>query len=698
MFSVHTTTHEVERFSRLNGLSETGVRTIAFDSIQKKLVIAYQNSNIDILGSNSIVNVPGLKRKNIPGDKTIYRILPSKDYCYLATGIGIVVLDLARNEIRDTWVIGSGGRSVPVWMVARDSRFFYAATAEGLKKAGAAANPADYRSWQNVPGFEETREVITLQDRLYALRHDSVFLQTDAGWQLFYARGNAIRFIMATEGHVAIGEAGPAVSFVQPSGNVSATLRNHPSLRQPAAALKKGTDYWISDSLRGLSRWTGNDVTGYALNSPLDAATGAMQFYGNTLRVAAGSVDASWNGGNNYNGVFIFSDNRWTNYSAASHPVLDSMPDFVTVAADPRDGSTWAGSFGGGLLHIRENGFRVYKQSSPIRPGRGGYRVSGLAFDSANHLWIANYGAMENLHVLQNNGSWQSFVIPFALVENAVSQIVIDDANQKWIVSPKGNGLICFNHGSSIQNAADDRWLRYQAGVAGGNLPSSNVLSIAKDRDGAIWVGTDDGIAVIPCPWEVHASGCAAVLPVVKDGNFSNYLFKGEAVNSIAVDGANRKWIGTANGAWLISPSGDKVLAHFTEENSPLLGNDVNKIAINGNDGEVFFATAKGILSFRGTATEPAINQEQMLVFPNPVPPGYTGSIAVKGLAANTFIKITEPNGRLVFQARALGGQVVWNGRDYNGRKIASGVYLVLATNENKTERKVGRIVFISGK
>jgi hypothetical protein len=209
-------------------------------------------------------------------------------------------------------------------------------------------------------------------------------------------------------------------------------------------------------------------------------------------------------------------------------------------------------------------------------------------------------------------------------------------------------------------------------------------------------VGTDNGIGVIQCPQNVFNGGCEAILPIVPQGNFAGYLFSGESVQSIAVDGADRKWVATHNGVWLISSDGEKIIEQFTQDNSPLLANDVKKIAIDGKSGEVFFATAKGICSFRSTATEGGESNSNVTVFPNPVPPGYGGTIAIRGLAANSIVKITELNGRLVYQTRALGGQAVWDGKDYKGRKISTGVYLVLVSTDDKAEKTATKIVFIS--
>jgi ligand-binding sensor domain-containing protein len=373
--------------------------------------------------------------------------------------------------------------------------------------------------------------------------------------------------------------------------------------------------------------------------------------------------------------------------------------DFITVAIDPRDESVWGGSFGGGLLHILpDNQLQIFKQNSPLTEAvgdPGNYRVAGLAFDQENNLWISNFGSNRQLHVLKNDGKWMSFTAPFFVNQNAAAQIVIDDANFKWIQSPLGNGLIVFDHNNTIDNAADDKWRMLRQGAGLGNLPSNYVMSLAKDKSGFIWVGTDNGVAVFQCPQSVFQNGCEAVWPIIKEDAFANYLFKGQEVRSIAVDGADRKWMATASGAWLISADGDKVIAHFTETNSPLLSNDIKSITINGQTGEVFFGTAKGICSFRSTATEAEETKNNVLVFPNPVPPSYQGTIGIRGLPGNSVVKITETNGRLVYQTRAQGGQATWNGKTYTGEQAASGVYLVIALDDLKQEKVVTKIVII---
>lgn len=708
LFSVDRTTKEVERRSKISGLSEVGISTIKFDNAANKLFIAYTNSNIDVLTTSGIRNIPDLKRENLPGDKSIYHFYPSGDRCYVSTGIGVVVLNAERYEVKETWLIGRTGGYVKTYMVASDNTYFYAATDEGLKRVSVTAtNAADFRAWQTISvtgGTPPAKGVVNLGGRIVVQQNDSLFAQSGGTWSLFFANGAPIASINASEGKLMVcqlaGSSPAQVVALNGDGTTAKVLRQAGVIALPRKAIALGNDYWVADQYTALSHWYGDTHETYRPNSPEDIATGDLTVYDKVFYAAAGSINESWNYLYNRNGVYEFKEGAWTNYNGFHYPQLADMLDFITLAVDPRDETLWAGSFGGGLLHIKgPNAFEVFKENSPIGPTIGdptSYRVSGLAFDRDNNLWVSNFGAAVYLHVRKTDGTWRSFTAPFALASNEVGALLVDDADQLWMIAPKGGGLLVLNHGGTLDNPADDKWKRFGAGAGNGNLPSSNVLSIAKDRSGYIWVGTSDGIGVIQCGPEAVTTSCEAVLPIAVQGGFANYLFKGEEVRSIAVDGADRKWIATRNGVFLVNGDGDKVLAHFTETNSPLFSNDVRSIAIDGTTGEVYLGTAKGIISFRGTATEPEVTNDNLLVYPNPVPPNYSGTIAIRGLAENSFVKITELNGRLVYQTKALGGQAVWNGLDYTGKRIASGIYLVLVTDGEHKERAAGKIVFIS--
>jgi hypothetical protein len=710
IYSVDVSTKEVDRYSTINGLSETGISTIKFDLASNKLYIGYTNSNIDIIDSKNINNIPGLKRQTISGDKSIYHFFPDNDICYVSTGLGVLILNSLKLEIKDSWLIGENGGYVKTHMFTKDQSFFYAATDEGLKRTAVSNNnPADYRTWNNESGTNglskaPAKGVINAGNSIFVLQNDSVFVLTNNNWDYFFSNNLPVTSISESGNKIVVTQGSPSIPGQVVILNTDRSLHQtikHPSLTPfPQQAVIVNNEVWIADAYNALSRWSGNNSEHYRLNSPHDISTGKMLAKDNNIYISAGSVNDAWNYMYNGSGIYKFSDNYWTNYNRFYYPKLDSLLDFVSVAIDPRDGSVWGASYGGGLVNIKkENQFTIYKQNSPIGPAIGdpsSYRVSGLAFDKNQNLWISNFGAEKYFHVLKKDGNWQSFSSPFSLFENSVADILVDDLDQKWIIAPKGGGLLVFNHGSSIESTGDDKWRQYKAGAGNGNLPSNDVLSIAKDKNGFIWVGTTDGVAIIQCLQHIFTSGCEAIIPVAQQGTVSNYLFKGEEIRSIAIDGADRKWIATKNGVWLISAEGDKIINHFTEENSPLFSNDVKQIVINGTNGEVFIATSKGIISYRGTATEASETDKQLMIYPNPVPPGFSGFIGIKGVPENSIVKITELNGRLVYQTRALGGQATWNGHDYKGSAMASGVYLVLITDEQKQEKLAGKIVFIA--
>jgi len=709
LFTVDITDNSIERYSKINGLHETGIQTIQWDSAAEKLVVAYTNSNIDILQGSNIYNIADIKQKTIPADKTIYAIFCYQNFAYCCSGLGIIVIDETKYEVKDTYVIGDTGNNIKVSGLTTDGISFYAATDEGLKQAALnAGNLADYRNWQLLSGLNglpagACNNALSVQNKIIAQKNDSLFVLNGNTWGLLYTDDWHINNITATENRLLVSQQKGSAARVLVLTNAAVTEKiiSQPNvLAAPAQAITLQNTVWIADTTSGLLAYSSAVAQRYQPNSPYSTATGEMIVKDNVLWAASGTVTANWTNTFSKNGVYQFSNNQWTNYNKDNIPALDSLYDIITVAADPKDNSLWAGSFGGGLLHLAtDKTIQVFKQTSPLSPSftnPNNYFIAGLAFDNDNNLWIADYGTTQNIAVKKADGSWNKFFVPFSINNNAVSQIVIDDFNQKWIVSP-GNGLICFNTGQTIDNTGDDQWKFYTTGSGAGNLPSSNVLCIAKDKNSFIWVGTSNGIGVVQCPQQIFTSqGCDAVLPVVQQDNFAGYLFGDEMVQTIAVDGADRKWVGTKNGVWLLSSDGSSIIYRFTEDNSPLVNNDVKRIAIDGKTGEVFISTAKGICSFRSTATEGGTANTNVLVFPNPVPPGYGGTIAIRGLVDNAIVKITELDGRLVYQTRALGGQAVWNGKNYKGGNVSTGVYLVLVSDDTRTEKIATKIVFIS--
>lgn len=704
--------NELERFSKVTGLSDVGISCIGWDELTQQLVIAYTNSNVDVLKNSTVKNISDIKRSTITSNKSIYQVTCINGLAYLSTGLGIVVLDLVKYETKDTYIVGNNANYIRTNAFISHNSFLYAASAEGLKRASANANNlASFSSWQNISGINglsvgSIKNVLTCNNNLVVHKNDSLFILNGNNWNLLYAENNwQIENINSAEQKIFVAQRSASgasrVLQININGIIEKNIAQAGIISFPKNVTSVNGTIWIADFFGGLSKYN-NSFQRYIPNGPLGFVNGAMTVHNDILYAAAGSVNDAWNYLYNRDGIFILKDGNWTYEGYFNKPILDSVLDFISLVVDKRDNTLWAGSYGGGLVHFNSNNISIYKKNNSTLQAAIGdansYRVSGLAFDANNNLWIANYAAPQNLQVRKADGSFKAFTIPFNHFENAISQLVVDDANQVWAVSPRGNGIFCYNYGNSIDALNDDQWKFLRTGLGQGNLPSNNVYCLAKDKNGFIWFGTDKGISVVQCANEIFSQPCDAVKPIVQQGAFAGFLFQDQEVQCIAVDGANRKWIGTKKGLWLVSADGDKIIYQFTEENSPLLSNDVKQLSIHPTTGEVFIATFKGVCSFRSTATEGGENNSNVLVFPNPVPPNFSGTIAIKGLVNNANVKFAEPNGRLVFETRALGGQAVWNGKNYKGEKVASGVYLVLVRDELGKEKVVTKIFILSGK
>jgi hypothetical protein len=320
-------------------------------------------------------------------------------------------------------------------------------------------------------------------------------------------------------------------------------------------------------------------------------------------------------------------------------------------------------------------------------------RVSGLAFDKDDNLWVGNNSSNRPLQVLKKDGSWQSFPLSCTSL-NGVLDVAVDAFGYKWMVNSVSSAGITVFHEGDPADPSDDRCKVLN--TSNTVLPTNEVTTVEVDLDGSVWVGTKAGVVVFQC--DVINSDCPGVLPRVEVDGIGDYLLREEAVSTIAVDGANRKWFGTAAGVFVQSPDGIEEVAVFNVNNSPLFDNNIVDIAFNHKSGEVFIGTLKGLISYRGEATGGGSINKNVLVFPNPVRPGYEGPIAIKGLAQDADVKITDMSGQLVFETKALGGQAIWNGRDYNGRKANTGVYLVFATSNNSSnpDAAVAKILLIN--
>ena len=723
LFSTAKNDGSLERYSRASGLSDFEISSIRYNASAGVLVIAYENSNIDLLyNDNSIVNLSDIKRTNIVGNKSINSIFFRGRLAYLSCGFGIVVVDLDRKEIKDTYYIGPNGSAIQVHDLTADDVFFYAATDNGIYKA-AINDPFiyNYAQWNKDttlirPGGKYT-SIAFFSNRIFTVNadlpsgNDTIMVYNGSSWTgLVYPSDHDLR-VSTYLNHLMI-KVSYTIDAFDESMNRTHRMDNG---RYPNTAPKDGfvsadNIFWIADYNNGLIKYSlPYNYEKLTPNGPNSSTVFAMASVDDDLWVASGAINLQAATGLN-TGVYHLSDNSWMTFDKTNDPIYNSLgyfSDVECVAIDPSDSKhAFVGTWGSGLLEYRDHGVvMVYDSSnSPIQPidvASPGYNliaVGGVAFDNDKNLWVANCRTPSPVCLRRPDGSWKSFSLPSQFSINYFYGLIIDDFDQKWIIArgPNAVGLIVFNE-NDIDNPNDDSYKMLTKTAGSGNLPSIGVYSFAKDKDGAIWIGTDQGVAVIYNPGSVFAgSNFDAQQILIEQDGHTQYLLETETVLATAVDGANRKWFGTLSaGVFLMSADGTQQLQHFTFDNSPLLSNLVSSIAINDNTGEVFFGTDKGIVSYRSDATAGGESCEGTLVFPNPVTHDYKGPIAIKGLVNNADVKITDITGAMVYHAKAKGGEAIWYGNNFKGERAHTGVYLVYATNDDGSATCVTKMLFI---
>lgn len=716
----------VSRLTKVEGLSDFGIASIEYSDQYKTLVIAYQNTNIDLIQQGRIINVSDIKRKPILGNKTINNVMFIGPYAYLSCGFGIVVLDVQRNEIKDTYYIGPEGDHVNVLDIAYDGVRLFAGTEQGVFSASYDnPNLANFEAWsldEKLPKPEAKYNALTIfNGKLHVNNSNEVYNTdtlyvmnpVDSSWQVMPNSSSSSKSNLRVFNDILYvvnnGDVSLYDSSYQNLGKIYQYLQDDLVLSPfPIDILQDKNDFvWIADDRYGLVRTRNIWVSKFfSPEGPLDNKVYDMSVYNNSLWVAPGGRNLQW--GNIYNPaeLYSFTDENWTSYDSRNLPAFDTVRDVLQVLVDPNDrGHVFAGTWGNGLFEFRDNELvNIYTEdNSPLQappvlePHQ--VRIGGMAYDNAHNLWITTSDATNLLAVLKNDGEILTYYLgnlSFGASQTELGEIVIDDLNQKWMVMRAGR-LLVFNDNNTISKTSDDRATILSSSVGSGNIPGSRIFSIARDRDGEIWIGTDEGVAVFYAPENVFSGfSFDAQQVLVEFDGYVQYLLEEETVTAIAVDGANRKWFGTDRaGVFLMSPDGTEQIHHFTEENSPLLSNTITDIAINHESGEVFIGTALGIISYKASATQGGETNSNVYAYPNPVKPGYTGPIAVKGLVTDADVKITNISGELVYATRAEGGQAVWHGMNFNGERAQSGIYLVFISNEDGTETMVTKIAFI---
>lgn len=719
LFRLSKSDFSTEKITKIEGLADLSIGTVEYNPYNGVVVVGYQNGNIDIINGNKVYNLPDIKRSQIVANKSIHSIYFIGPLAYLSTGFGIVVIDTDRNEIKDTYLIGPNGTYLAVYDIVSDGTTIYAATATGIYSA-LLSNPflANYAYWNQMSGLPfgvyNCAEIFngklivskTLQPSQFG--QDIVWFTdiSSIAWDTL-ASGVTVKELNISNNNFWVADAFGILQYDATLGltNIWYTQGNSVSLWPNDMVADVDGTVWYADNQVGLVHMTlPYSGTAYRPNGPVSTSAGGMDFSKGRLCVVPGGHDDTWSNIYNREGVSFYQNLTWDVMKKSTVPALDSIDDINFCEFDPSDNThVWLGSFGKGLVEVRNNQVtNIYSYYNSILDSKIEYPwcgIGGIKYDEDGNLWIANSNTAKCLKVKKADNTWAEFDFQgMVTTASAVGDLMITESGQKWIILPRTAGMIVFDDNGTIDNTADDKKKKLGFTAGNGGIPGTDVLCMAEDKDNEVWIGTDKGIAVFYCAESIFSSGgCDAQQILIQQGEYTQILMESQVVTALAVDGANRKWIGTeSGGVYLMSDDGTKEILHFTADNSPLLSDNVTGITIDPESGEVFFSTGKGIVSYRSDAVEGEDYNGDVYAYPNPVRPEYHGPIAIKGLVRDADVKITDIAGNLIFQTTALGGQAIWDGNNFAGERAASGVYIVFITNEDGTQKKVTKILLMN--
>lgn len=702
VMSIDKADFAVDFLSTVDGLSNAGVEFIRYNPFSNILVVIYQNAVIDLIYEDGeVITLNQIRNfQNFSGEKRINDLHVLNDsIVYLAATYGVSELDLLNAEFRSTTLTGIEVSSVHVF-----ENDLYAATGEGIYRISTGdVNPDDFGNWsllgpaEGFPMDYSARGFETFEGALYVGVNDTAFRYENEQLEYFYAEPGSTLQFMSHEGVLLLAGFRPGrVVYLHPDGRTGALPFNCIFTPNYAIQDERGRLWFGNEAVRSDFRYADSFEQGFcesfSFNGPWSEAVWDMSIANGQLWMASGGLDQTLGPVFRSDGFASLIDGQWTVYNRDLREALkgddlnstdDDIQVFVTAAINPENGKAYMGSYIEGLVEVDPvtdeiTAYNVENSTLQIAQQDIRVRVGGLAFDGAANLWVANNNASAPISALLPGGEWRSFQPSCGQI--SVLDVAVDDSGYKWLrLGSSSAGLLLFDEGE-MDDPNDDRCRVFTANNS--ELPNNDVNCVMSDIEGDVWVGTTEGVVIFECGNSAFDEPCVGTRRIVEQDGFGARLLETENVIDIAVDGANRKWVGTQNGVFLLSPSGEEQVDRFTVANSPLFDNRIVDIAVDQATGEVFIGTAKGIISYQSDAVAGGrVHSSNILVYPNPVREGYQGPIAIKGLARDAVVKITDITGKLVFETNALGGQAIWNGQDYNGRRVQTGVYLVFSSS-----------------
>lgn len=720
LYSVRKDDRSLRTYGKQDGLSDNTLHLIAYASENKTLFIAYDNSNFDLLDDDgSVHNISDLMRKSMSGDKTVNDVFFVGTTAYVACAFGIIVIDMKRLEVLDTYIIGTNATNVNVRSLCFFNHNIYAVTPDAVYVAQTeGVNLANYANWHLMSGLPAGKncKMVTYNGALYLLqegghvhRFSSGIWSTDVYTEALNLCTNNGWLFAPKKGSVRWQHGGASDNFVY---------------NMPYQVIYDAAEqcFWIASEGEGVGRVAENLSTYYFYypDGPIVNNAWRMAYADGKLIVVPGGRWTMQYFRQGY--VMIYENNKWTNITHKEITDATGLPctDFVDVAIDPVDNTHFfVASYGTGLYEFRNNAFyklynadnsgieSVYPDQKPSETYYIYQRVDGLNYDDSGRLWMVNPLTQSVIKYMTPDGIVHP--TPFSSISSAsiVHKIEILRHNKhiKLVLLPhEPAGVFAIYDNGTPDDFSDDRTITCTSFLDrnGKNIPYTFIYDMTQDHDGTIWLGTDNGVILLENPSNIFNDDYTASRIVVTENTGTDnvsyhYLLDGTQVNAITIDGANRKWIGTAaSGVLLLSADGKQLLHHFTAENSPLLSNMVQCIGINSRSGEVFFGTGSGIIAYQSDAEEGGVKFGDVHAFPNPVREDYHGPISITGLVAETRVKITDIAGNVVYETVSNGGLATWNGTRRGGERVATGVYLAICISKDGTQKAIAKILVIN--
>ncbi|MCP2028117.1 ligand-binding sensor domain-containing protein [Flavobacterium sp. HSC-32F16] len=708
LFSKNASTNVLKTTTTVNGLSGQTISAVYYSETFKKTIVGYENGLLIVINETdgSVIKKVDIINKQLPASiKKINHLLEQNGLLYVSCDFGIVQFNLSTLQFGDTYFIGDNGAEISVKQTAFFNGFIFAATSSGIRRASITnPNLIDFSQWAvvnsgdwfNISALDTELIAINSSGNIHRYNSNSFvgFLQLPqasvdmrvVNHNLFVTTSNTVyiynnqmvlnRQIVNTQ----IPEANLTFSCASAVGDIIFI-----------GTKEKGL---FSSALSGVSTFENSTPDG-----PLRNNIFSIDVASNSLWAVYGDYDLYYNPYplDSY-GISKLSNSRWLN--VAYSEVYDAKSISRIIVNPNNEKQVYASSFFSGLLRIENDvpNYLFNEKNSSLEsitfegPNYIDVRVNGTAFDKSGNLWITNSRVKNGLKVLKTNGDWLSYATSTILNDaesDNYANIVIDKNNIKWISTYK-DGVIAFSENGNV-------FKKITMGTDNGNLPTADVRSVAIDTKNQLWIGTTKGLRVLSNVSSFQSDSQLKANPIIiMDDNLAQELMYEQFITSIVVDGANNKWIGTADsGIFMVSPNGQETKYHFTINNSPLPSNTINDIKINSVSGEVFIVTNKGMISFKGIATGANEDLSNVYVYPNPVRPTYSGTVKIAGLIDKANIKITDIEGNLVHETTSEGGTIEWDTTAFGRYKVASGVYMIFISAQDGGETKVKKVMII---